>query len=85
MGIEHRIEEALDIRYLVWRMGCCELGEWIADAVHEGVNSLFARLVLRATNFVVVGGNGICGCGDVGIEIGLRDIFWVDFFLWNKC
>jgi hypothetical protein len=41
------------------------LGKGIADAVYEGVYSLFGGLMLGAADFVVVRRDGVCGSGYV--------------------
>ena len=46
MGLEHGIEESLDVRYLVWCAHRSELGKRVTDAVYEGVDPLFCGLVL---------------------------------------
>lgn len=87
IGVEHGVQDALHKRDLI--RGVCrrELRERVAGRVDEGVDAVcstaipvssFRQLVQGASDLEVEWGDGgVCG-GDVGGEVGLRDVFGED-------
>lgn len=81
VGVEHVVEHALEEGNLVGRVGGGQLRELVRGRVDEGVDAGAVVLVERAADLEVVVVDGGVGCGDVGGDDAVRDVFEGGFVL----
>lgn len=74
VGLEHCVEDSFEKADFVGCMYGRQLGDRITGGVDDSVDARSCGLMIAAADLEVEGGDGIVGCGDVGIEVGLGDI-----------